>query len=296
VATFLAASAPAPAHAAACCSSASIGDVGRLLIWEKAAIGTSVAWSNGRGYWATDGAWSALDGAIDNELRTRLWGLVRVSRRHSLSLVLPWVHQHRTAPGIDERGGGVGDVAAGWRFEALEIGERRGAPGVALTLGLVAPSGRAPHDARKPLGTDVTTRGDWQASASVALEWTAYPWFFRIDAGGVYHAPMNRDDLDARQRFGPAMTASATGGLEAAPGVSIALVARALHEAALHIDGEKIDDSERTDLGIGLAASWQFHPRVTIQAGVDTGLFIDGLGQNQPGRITVTTGLRYGIF
>ena len=33
-----------------------------------------------------------------------------------------------------------------------------------------------------------------------------------------------------------------------------------------------------------------------LQAAIDTGLFADGLGDNQPGRLTTTVGLRYGHF
>ncbi len=299
-ATLLAAvAAPAAAHAAACCMSATAFGAGRLLIWEDFAVGLRTSVSPALGDWDQAGRWRPYRDYADLEWRTELWGMAALSRRASAFARVPWLVNRRASQGatpIDDLGTGLADVSAGLRYELLAVGEYVELPAVALTATVTAPTGRATHDATTPLGVDVTGRGAWVASAGLSLERTHLPWYARLDLGVSIPLPAHRPDVDATQRYGVELSAVAAGGAELSRDLVLSLVTRASWQAPLTLAGRSIEGSDRADLGLGLAASWRLTPNWTAQAALDTGLFLDGLGDNHPGRITTTLGLRYGHF
>ena len=296
LALALAATAPAVARGAACCMSATAFGTGRLLIWEEFAVGLRTTFAESLGAWDPDGTWRPYDTFDEREWRTELWGLAALSRRASVFARMPWVMTARATSTLDDFGGGPGDLSAGLRYELLTIGEYAELPAIALTLSVTAPTGRATHDAETPLGVDVTDRGSWALAAGVSFEHTALPAYARLDLGLTVPLPFERPDLGETQRYGPELVAALAGGLELSADVVLSLVARCAWQAPLTLAGATVDDSERLDLGLGLAASWRFDPHWTLQLGLDTALFADDLGENQPGRLSGTLGLRYGHF
>lgn len=286
---------PAPARAGGCCASAGLGGVGRLMLWEKGAVGARVAWSGTHGWWDHRGTWTpSIDDTRDREIRTELWGMGRVGPRSALWLSVPYVRQLRAGGGLEERGGGFGDLSAGWRHQFLEIGSP--VPGVATNLSLRAPTGRPTDRSRTTLGTDVTTRGSWQAGASLQVEWVVSRWFARVDVGGTYDFPDERSDNGVTQRFGPALSVGATGGLEVTPELVVAPTLTWTIEGPLRVDGEVVENSGQHELRAGLSSSWRFHAHWTAQLSLDSSIPTDGLGRNRFGRTTGTVGLRYGAF
>jgi len=287
---------PAAARGAACCMSATAFGTGRLLIWEELAVGLRTTFSESLGAWGPDGRWRPYDTFTEREVRTELWTLVGLSRRAAVFARAPWVVTHRAAASLADTGGGLGDLAFGLRYELLTLGEYAELPAVALTLSATAPTGRATHDAETPLGVDVTDRGSWALAAGLSLEHTALPYYARLDLGVTVPLPFERPDLQVTQRFGPELTAALAGGAELAENVVLSLIARATWALPLVLDGETVDDSDRLDLGLGLAGSWRVAPHWTLQLAVDSALYVDDLGKNQPGRLSTTLGLRYGHF
>ncbi len=276
--------------------SATAVGIGRLLIWEDFAIGFTSGLRGGVGYWSDDSEWTAYDGYQELEWAPEVWSLVRVQRRTSLYLRLPTLLTWRRAGPADEVGGGLGDVAVGARFEILEIGEYVELPAVAATIAVSAPTGVAPHESDLTLATDVTSRGAWVLTFGLSLETTELPWFVRFDVGVDVPMPAERDDLGVSQRFGPGVMAVLVGGYELTERVVASLLGRFRWEAPLTLDGATVDGSARHETGLGAAVSWRFDPHWTLQLGVDTGLFLDHLGGNQPGKVTGTIGVRYGYF
>ncbi|MGM0578702.1 MAG: hypothetical protein ACQEXJ_23465 [Myxococcota bacterium] len=297
IALALAGASPRIARGAACCMSATATGVGRLLIWETFAVGATTSWGTGIGRWDRDRRWSSYgDGYTDDEWRSEVWTLVRLSRRTSLGARLPFLLTHREAGGTSDVGGGLADVQALVRYEVLSVGEYAELPAVALTAGVVAPTGRATEDSDSPLGADVTGRGAAALTLGLSVERTRMPWFVRGDVGLTVPLPAHRDDIDATQRYGVGLDGSVTGGFEVTEDVVTSLVLRAGWEAPVHIDGERVEDSARYDTGASLAASWRMAPHWTLQGSVGTGLPFRHLGVNREARVTTSLGLRYGYF
>lgn len=283
-------------HAAPCCMSATAFGIGRLLTWEDFAVGFRTSLSPVLGTWNSDGYWNEYGDYSDLEWRSEVWALVPIDRRLSLFLRLPAVVNARSTASDSDVGGGLGEVSFGGRYEILAIGEYAELPAIALTLAVLAPTGRATEDARTPLGVDVTGRGAWVLSAGLSVELTEVPWFVRLDLGTSVPLPAERADLGVDQRLGPSLELGLSGGIEVADNVVTSLATRLTWESETHLDEAAVADSDRLDVGLGLALSWRFAWHWTLQLGVDSGLFVDDLGKNQPGRVTSTLGLRYGSF
>ena len=248
------------------------------------------------GTWDSTGTYTPYGDYVEEEVRAELWAMGALSRRTALFGRVPVSLMHREAGALSDTGGGLADISLGVRHEFLQIGEVLELPAIALTAAVLAPTGRAPDAATQPLGADTTGRGAFALSAGLSFEITRLPWFVRLDLGAVVPLPFTREDTGKIQRFGPEVDVAVSGGLEVGRGVVISLVAPIAWHAPLTIDGDEIPDSERLDLGLGLAGSVALDGHWTAQLSVDTGVFIDGAGDNTPARITSVAGLRYGYF
>lgn len=297
VALALAIAGSGEASAAPCCMSATAFGIGRLLIWEDFALGLRTSIAPGLGAWDAEGQWRPWrEGYAETEWRSEVWGLVGLDRRASIFLRVPAVMLARSAGDVDDIGGGLGDVSAGVRYEVTAIGEYLELPAIALTLALLAPTGRAPEAARTDLAVDVTGRGAWVASLGASIEHTELPWFVRLDLGASVPLPQTRDDLGKDQRLGVSIDVALSGGVELDDGLVVSVVPRFTWVDVTRLDEQPLHGSARRDLGVALAASWRVDPHWTVQGAIDQPIPLDGVGQNQPGRVLTTLGLRYGSF
>jgi hypothetical protein len=285
---------PARANAGPCCMSATAVGTGRLLPWEHVAVGLRSSAAFHVGTWNDEARFRPADARFaETELRTELWGLVAIVPRLSAALAVPAVLTFRSAGDLDDAGGGLGDLRGGARWEAIPVGARRNVPGVALLASLVAPTGRSMSQAETVLGTDVTGRGAWVLGAGTSVEQLVMPWFARLDLGFTLPLPARRPDLDVDQRYGPGVDGALSCGRELSSGLVASLWTRLAWEDDLTLTGRVVAGTSHLDFGVGLALSWRIE-RWTVQASADSGIFADGLGNNQPGRVSTTLMGRYG--
>lgn len=286
-----------PVKAAACCSSATVSGVGRLLVWEEMAFGINLGAATGTGRWASDGQWRPFAADYtERELAPSVWGIVRVGEKWEVQAKLPWIVNFRSSGEISSTGHGAGDALTAVRYQITGIGEYLEIPAIAVTAGMTLPTGRREESAFALLGADATGRGVWEGSASVSVEQTWGSWFLRLDAGGRASLPFHRTDKDVSQRYGPGLSLALTGGKEVIPGLSVALLAQHEREGAIFIDGESVEGSSSNGQTASAAVSWRFTPHWTVQAAVSGGIHHSGWGENRPGRFSTTWGLRYGHF
>ena len=289
--------APRQGQAAACCMSATANGMGRLLIWERFALGLRSSVTSAVGYWDEKAGWRGYDDNYrDIEWRSSFWAMAGLGRRWSVYGQLPWVLSFRRVGNLGEsNGGGLADIQLGARYELLSIGELLYWPAVAFTASVSLPTGRSVESADAG-GSGVTSRGAWAFSLGVVLEKTHMPFFARLSLGVTVPLPKHRDDIDKDQRYGPSVQGTLSGGMELVTNIVLSGILRALWEDKITLDGRRLDDSSRVDMGLGLALSWRFDPHWTLQLAGDTGIFASGLGDNTPGRVTGTIGVRYGYF
>jgi len=276
--------------------SATAFGIGRLLIWEDFAVGLRLSWMHGVGTWDPNGDYLPHRDYRDEEVRTEVWAMGALSRRASLFGRLPMSLVHRRAGEISDTGGGLSDVAAGIRYELLQIGEYVELPAIALTFAVLAPTGRSPDEMRQVLGADVTGRGAFALSAGISFEITRLPWFVRLDLGTVVPLPFTREDTGRAQRLGPEVDVALSGGAEVSSGTVLSLVTRFAWHAPLAIAGRTVDGSERVDFGLAVAGSVVLADHWSLQLSIDTGFFFSGAGDNTPARVSTVLGLRYGHY
>jgi hypothetical protein len=295
---FVATLAPRATHAAACCSSATSGGVGRLLIWEDFALGLQLGHARSLGQADAAGALRWNPAGFSDGLTTAMpWGIVRVHERVQLQGWAPVVLNDRASAGTRQQAWGFGDVGGAARFELLSIGEYQWLPSFAITTGLVAPTGRRVEQTSPPLFAGTTGRGAWGASVAVEAEYAYLPWFARVDASAYRFLAFRRSDTGQSQQYGLLWAAGLSGGLELVPDRLIAaLGVRRESEGALRLDGAEVADSAARLWSFTASLAWRLEPHWTATVAVTTTVWPDGWNANRDARLGGTLGLRYGYF
>lgn len=290
--------APAPARGAACCLSAGVFGIGRLVIWEEFAVGTSFSLSQAMGMWDERAGWRGFGESYDETFGVAdVYGLFRLSERFQAFARVPWVFTVRGTGDSSEFGHGFGDLQAGMRFEAISIGEYLELPAVAITASIMAPTGRRPESVSTSLGTGTSGRGVWLFSLALSLEYAFLPWFVRADFGGSVSLPFTREDLGLVQTYGPALQLGLFFGRELVPDtwvLALGLVEE--WELPYWLDGEATPDSAARSPTVSLSTSWQLNPHWMLQGSLLWNPPLDELGKNRFGRLGGTIGVRYGYF
>ncbi len=285
------------ARAAACCVSSTAFGVGRLAVWEQGAALAFFAANASPGYWNESAKFVPnTPGTSDVELRPSLAGLVRIHERVQLSARVPWLVNLKSAGSVHDVAAFFGDSMLAVRLEPIGIGEYDAVPGIAVTVSATLPTGRPMSQTKTALAADVTGRGAWVPAVGLTLEQTWGRWYLQGNVGLAVPLPMPGFAPGVTQRFGPAVDVTLAGGVELRPGLVLSLVLRANVESALHVGDEPVTNSQAFDWGAGPALSWRVHPNWTLLAFADTGVFTDFMGDNRPGRLTASVGVRRGFF
>ncbi len=174
-----AASLPEVALAQACCTATGSGEFGFVGPCRDAIVAAELAWDHAVGSWDADGRWRALETTrADDAVLTLGGGFRFADRRLQLRGTVPFRLQNRHFDAVGgSTSGGVGDVtgAFGWtvvddpQAELDLAAPETLVPYVDLTIGVRAPSGRAPHESQDPAAADVTGDGSWEAFAGAKV-------------------------------------------------------------------------------------------------------------------------------
>lgn len=286
-----------PARASACCMTTGLFGVGRLGLWEESAVGLRSSGAETFGAWAADGSWRPNPaGWFDGELRLDAYALLRLAERSQIHVMVPVFENLR---GVDDDvvlGGGLGDVELGVRHELLTVGEHELLPALGVTASVLLPSGVRPEEATARYDADATGRGAFGAAGAVSVEESFGKAYARVDLGGTVYAPFMRVDLRQLQRYGPTLAAAASAGGTVLDGLLLGVMAGVAYDLPVLIDEEEQVDSAATAASAGLLASWSVTPHWTLLANLSSGLFLDALGQNRPGRVALSLGVRHAWF
>lgn len=269
----------APAGAQACCAAAAPIAPGRLALHEKALVGVQLAGSLGLGSFDERSRFHENDaGAHQVDTQATLLGAVRVVPRLQVGISAPLWLSFRGADGVNEVGGGPGDLGLAVRYDLVRNREYRHWPGIGLLAGGSVPTGRAPEASETPLGSDVTGLGAWQASLGIWLERSFGPWLVTA-AGWVGFRPARHVDA-IEVALAPEGNALLALGHSFTDALGLALSGTYAFEGDARVDGAFVGRSGRRKLRLSLAGSFAFHDQARALFGVFLEPPLDGLGQN----------------
>jgi hypothetical protein len=189
---------------------------------------------------------SSPPGASELDLEQDVFGAFRVLDRAQVALLAPLVETRRTSQGLSEIGGGLGDVNFNLRYDFTLAGASVVVPGIAALAGVTFPTGKPPDapDLR-PLATDATGIGAFQASFGVAFEQAFGPWL--VNATGIVAARSARtvtnSGITVHERLASQWITLASLGYVLASGAAVALSASYAVEGNATIDGQKTPNS-----------------------------------------------------
>lgn len=243
------------AHAQACCAGANAITPARLGPHENWLVGTQ--WHAGVLYGSFDdrGKYSGAP-SREGDFEQDAFGAVRVVPRGQLALLVPFVETLRTAPGITDFGGGVGDVNLSARYDFVLAGESKTIPGIAVLAGVTFPTGTPVDQTRDVLAAQETGVGAYQYNVALSVEQTFGPWL----AGGSFilaaRSPRTADGV--HEQLAPQILGLLYGSYAFDSGASLALVGSYQAEGDATIDGATSPNSARRFATVSAAGLWPF--------------------------------------
>jgi hypothetical protein len=275
--------APARARAQACCAGGAVVTPTRLAVHEDVAAGVQVRARSNTGSFGADGRYTA-SGGVDQVLEQDVAASLRVARRAQVGVLVPFIQTRRSETGIDDWGGGIGDVALTGRYDCLLATESLRWPGIGLLAGVTAPTGTPPDEATHPLAADATGAGTFDASLGLSVEEVSGHLYGAVDAWLTQRFARTVSQAGApavREAFGMRGTAQIVGGWvfenEAALGVYVLY----LDEGAATIDGALAPGSGLRLTTAGFAGVLPLRDTWRLQGSVSGDVPISSLGRNE---------------
>ncbi|MFO0658587.1 MAG: hypothetical protein U0165_01955 [Polyangiaceae bacterium] len=205
------------------------------------------------------------DGTSEMALEQDLLLAARVLAHTQLSLQAPALLTRRTTPHARETSWGVGDLNLGARHDFVRAGEWPSWPGLAVLAGLTLPTGTPPEKAKRPLATDATGIGAFQAHIGGSIEKTAGPWLFSLTA--LVAQRTARSVGQVHERLGTQLTTIGAAGYTFENSVALAFSMSLTVEANAHLDGKSVPNSGRRQVTTGLSGAWPFRDDWRLQGG-----------------------------
>lgn len=254
---------PRSAAAQACCASAGLIAPMRLRSYEDLAVGME---GRGRSVFGAFDAAGTYDGAQAGEsewsLEQHLFAAMRLFDRGQIAALVPFIETRRTLSGVAASGGGVGDVAVSARYDFIEAGAHRILPGVALLLGVLAPTGTPPERATDRWAAGATGKGSWEGTLGIGLEQGFEPYFITLNA--LVTLRTSREVMGVNESFAPRFAGIIAVGRVLPHLTTLGLFASALRQGENRDGSGSIPGSGSSLLTVGLASTvsptdqWRF--------------------------------------
>jgi hypothetical protein len=279
----------ARASAQACCAGSGAVTPGRLAVHEDALVGLSLRHAHVFGSFDKDGHYSTPPaGSSEQDFEQDAIGAVRmpVVDRLQLAALVPLVETRRSARGVGEFGGGLGDVNVSARYDFLYAGQHRYVPGIAALVGLTLPTGRPPESATNALATDATGIGAFQGNAGIAFEQLFGAWL--VTAYGIVAKRASRTVQGIRTTLGTQWTALVAVAYSFPGDYALAAFASYTGEGTAEINGADLGGTSRRVPLVGVTGIVPLSDHLRLQGGVSGNPPVPTLGKNQPATVGLT--------
>lgn len=285
------------ASAQACCAGSGAVTPGRLAVHEDAIVGLSARAAQVFGSFDSNGHYATPPaGSSEQNFEQDAIGALRmpVVERAQLALLVPLVENRRTARGVSEVGGGIGDINLSARYDFLYAGQHRYVPGVGALVGITLPTGRAPEDATQPLATDATGVGAVQGNAGVAVEQLFGAWL--VTAYGLVAKRASRTVQGIRTTLGTQWTALVAVAYSLPDDYAIAVSASFAAEGNAEVNGAELAATSRRVPVVGVSGVVPVTDHLRFQGGLSGNPPIPTLGKNQPAQLALTVTAVYAWY
>jgi hypothetical protein len=289
--------APHRAAAQACCAGGAVVTPTRLALHEDVALGLQVRARSNGGSFDSQGEYARTSGD-ERVFEQDLAASLRFAGRGQAGAVLPMMETHRSAGGLSDTGGGLGDVALNARYDFLLASEALYWPGFGILAAATLPTGRAPNEATHPLATDATGAGTYDVTIGADVEKVAghayaalNAWLTRrFDRTITVTAP-GTPPTTIHESFSTRLTLLAVIGYvfdsEAALGAYVNL----MNEGTATINGAVDPTTSLRQTTVGLAAVLPVRDRWRIQGALFSDLRWNDFGRNEPAGLGLTASL-----
>jgi hypothetical protein len=277
------------ASASACC-----GDPGglgqRLASGEAASATLSTKYRERFGSFGGSERYASLHpGDAERGAEVRVSVAARIVEGAELAASMPFVITHRSFGGLDDTGGGAGDLSAAARLTVLGLDAASWVPGVWITQTVVVPTGVSFDRSEGPLAADATGQGAPELRGGVEIEESiagegfllgtlGLGWFGETSVGG------------ASTQRGARFVAALAGGPLFDFG-SFAAGVEHEREAAPYFEGR--GDGEGRHL-VTPFVSGLIHAAASADVvfAIRSAVPLDGAGRNEIAEVSVNAGLR----
>lgn len=285
---LLAATVASPtAFAQACCAGTALVSSARLTPHEDLLVGVLAGAGAQLGSLDSTGSFRlnpANTGGAD--LNQTLVGAVRLLGDGQLSVQVPVVESVRWASGVNDTGGGLGDLLLSFRYDFVLAGESLKLPGLALLSGVAFPTGRSVDQSKGLLSADATGAGVWQGTLGLAVEQTWHQVFAQASVSVQQSLP--RRSPSGLETLGPTFSVGLAGGWVFESGAALAIVARGNTSLPAWVNGLATPNTLRAQASFGFGAALPLGEVWRVQAAMTWQLPV---GANEVTSLSLSLGL-----
>jgi hypothetical protein len=279
-----------PAAAQACCAGGALVSPTRLAPYEDYGVGLQLRARTNPGSFGTDGEFRWSTGS-DQVLQQDLAASLRLTRRAQLGVVIPVLQTHRSAAGLDEWGGGLGDLSLTARHDFFLAAETLYWPGFAVLAGATIPTGTPVDRATRPLATDVTGGGAYELTLGAAIEKVSGHGYAGLNVWGTHRftrTVANHGQPAITQSFSLRWTVLAVIGYVFDSEAGLAFYASLLDEGAAAVNDVTDPASSLRVTTVGAAGALPLAKSWKLQTSIFTDVMLSSFGRNGPAGFGMT--------
>ena len=274
------------AAAQACCAGTGVVTPGRLALHESALVGVQLKAAAEIGSFDAHGRYAALTrGGSELDLEQDAFAAVRLNRHAQAALLLPVLETRRTSATQSEFGGGFGDANLNLRYDFTFAGATKTIPGLGILAGITFPTGTPADSSRiRPLATDATGIGAFQASLGLAVEQVFGPWLVNLTGVVAQRTArtVSQSGITIHEHLAAQWTALGAVGYVFPSEAALALSASYTAEGNATIDGATAPDSSHRTTTVTFAGLLPLSDSWRAQAALFQNVPISTLSVNQP--------------
>jgi hypothetical protein len=289
----LASSRSRQAHAQACCAGGTVVTPARLAPYEDWAVGLQMRARSNPGSFSSTGDYRASSG-VEQVFEQDLAASARLMPRAQVGLMVPTFQTHRNANGLDDWGGGVGDVSLNGRYDIVLATQLLYWPGLGVLVASTLPTGTPPDEATHVLAADATGEGTYDLSVGLDVEkvfghvyvavngWLTHRFDRTVEVPGS--APISSS---FSERWTALAVASYVFDDEAALGLQVS----AMNEGGATINGVADPTTRLRKTTVGLAGVLPVGDKWRVQGSLFSDVMLSSFGRNQPAGYGLTVAL-----